>query len=400
MKRDLRYPQMPRLHRLSDADPARLAPRMETIWASGDAVVVLPDDAPPTWLPPTSADRTSQPAQTLPEDTAIVAMTSGSTAEPRGIVISHHSLRSAVDASLRRLDCAPGERWALALPVRHIAGLLVILRALRLGTEPHVIPNPGDPHALASASEDCDHVAIVPTQLARAVRSGVDLRGFRSILVGGGPLEPSVLHRAREDGANIVTTYGMTETCGGCVYDGRGLDGIELDIDGTGRIMIRGASVASVTMDGQQLTDSDGWLTTSDLGTFEAGRLHVLGRVDETIISGGVNVEPDAVESALLRTPEVRDALVLGVPDEEWGEVVGAVIVADPGIDPAAAIQRVKEDLGPAAAPKRTLLVETLPRDALGKVNAVQRARYVRELTGSGAPIVHLRGRRRAGSGP
>ena len=367
---------MPRLVRLSDADPSVLPEQLRTLWAGGDGAVVLPPEAPEATMPPVLR-RALDGGIEVPAGTALVVTTSGSTGEPRAIVLSHDAVRSAVTASLARLGCEMGERWALALPARHVAGLMVLLRGQALGTDPLIVRDAGDPSQIAAATAGASRIALVPTQLARALDAGAGLTGFRSVLIGGGPAPADLIGRARDLGVRLVTSYGMTETCGGCVYDGLPLDGVEVAIADDGRIRLRGPSVATQQLDGTRLTDREGWLTTADRGRLIDGRLEVLGRVDDVILSGGVNIDPTAVADALRTHPALADATALGVPHPRWGQAVRAIVVArDHGRVPdlGALRDHVSARLGRTHAPWELLVVDRIPRDGMGKVSAATRA--------------------------
>jgi O-succinylbenzoic acid--CoA ligase len=252
----------------------------------------------------------------LPTDTALVVTTSGSSGEPRGVILSHAALQASTRASLERLGCRPGERWVLALPVQHIAGLQVIARARALGTAPILVTDPGDPHAIGSACAAAHHVALVPTQLVRCLEAGVNLSHLRTVLVGGGPIPTTLSDRAAAAGIRMVRSYGMTELCGGCVYDGVPLDDVEVRIGSTDearrpRLDVHDGSVGIILLRGPMRATGylppaasdaflpDGWFRTDDLGSLEAGRLTVFGRRDDVIVSGGVNVPAPSVEQAL-----------------------------------------------------------------------------------------------------
>jgi O-succinylbenzoic acid--CoA ligase len=331
----------------------------------------------------------------LPEGTALVVPTSGSTGEPRAIVLGHAALAASTAASIAALGCAPGERWALALPLRHVAGLQVLARARALGTAPHVVADPGDAHAIAAAAEHAEHIALVPTQMARCLDAGAEaitaLARFRSVLVGGGPLAPERIAQAREAGVALTLSYGMTETCGGCVYDGRPLAGVEVAVDAPlgaphgepGRIRLRGPMLATSQLDPSPEDTArftaDGWFVTDDIGRLtDGGTLEVLGRADAVINTGGVKVDPVAVEALLRAHPAVADAAVRGVPDAEWGERVVAVVVAEaPSSPPTLDALRaaVTAALPASHAPRELRLVASIVRDAMGKVSAAERAR-------------------------
>jgi O-succinylbenzoic acid--CoA ligase len=331
----------------------------------------------------------------LPEGTALVVPTSGSTGEPRAIVLGHAALAASTAASLAALGCAPSERWALALPLRHVAGLQVLARARALDTSPHVVPDPGDPHAVAAAAKHAEHIALVPTQLVRCLDAGAEvvtaLARFRSVLVGGGPLAPERIAQARAAGVALTLSYGMTETCGGCVYDGQPLPGVEVAIDAPpgapsdtpGRIRLRGPMLATGQLDPSPEDAArfiaDGWFVTDDIGRLTGDEtLEALGRADAVINTGGLKVDPSAVEALLRANPAVADAVVLGVPDPEWGERVIAIVAAEaPSSPPTLDVLRaaVSAVLPASHAPRELRLVASIARDAMGKVSAAERER-------------------------
>jgi len=316
------------------------------------------------------------------EDTAVIVGTSGSTGEPKGVLLSAAALRHSARASLARVGARPGERWLCCLPVTHIAGLQVLVRSLVGGTEPAWAAR-ADAQAIAeSAGAGVAHVSLVPTQLQRL---GVDLsilNTFKSVLLGGAAANPGLLADARRAGVPVVTTYGMSETCGGCVYDGMPLDGVRIDIR-DGRVWIGGAVLFQGYWGGPA-APADGWFRTGDLGSVDAaGRLTVLGRADDVINTGGHKVIPAEVTAALASCPGVRDVAVVGQSDPEWGERVVAVIVpADPADPPTLKMLRmhVKERLPRYAAPSRVVVVDAVPMLPSGKQDL---ARLRRDLSGS-----------------
>jgi O-succinylbenzoic acid--CoA ligase len=310
-------------------------------------------------------------------------------------VLSHAALAASTAASLAALGCSPGERWALALPVRHIAGLQVLARARALGTSAHVVPDPGDPEALAAAATHAEHIAIVPTQLVRCLDADVDLTGFRTVLVGGGPLDADRAAQAGAAGVRLVQSYGMTETCGGCVYDGRPLSGAEVAVvedrpGEAGRIRLRGPMIATGYLDPSPADadrfTTDGWFVTDDLGRLHtdadgATLLEVIGRADDVINTGGVKVAPAAVEAALRTLASVRDVAVLAMPDAEWGERIRAVVVptdasTPPTLDELRATLIMR--LPSSHSPRELVLVDSIVRDGLGKLTAGERERLRR----------------------
>jgi len=268
---------------------------------------------------------------------ALVIRTWGSTGRPKGVELTHAALHASARASLQRLAAAPGERWLSCLSPDHIAGMQVLVRSMVGGSEPVI----HERFEVASFARErrAAFVSLVPTMLGRLLDARVDLSGWRAILLGGGPADGSLRARARADGAPVVTTYGMTETCGGVVYDGRPLDDVEIAIGGRGRISIRGPMLMSgyrLRPDRTSAALADGWFQTSDRGRLLAdGSLQVVGRLDDVIISGAEKIDPSEVASLLEEHPSVEHAFVYGRPDRQWGERVVAAIVPAPGTEPS-----------------------------------------------------------------
>jgi O-succinylbenzoic acid--CoA ligase len=326
------------------------------------------------------------------EGTAVIVGTSGSTGSPKGVELSAAALRHSARASLDRLGARPGERWLCCLPATHVAGLQVLVRSLVGGTEP-VLAERADAETLAAGSASgCAHVSLVPTQLERLLAHAgpaTPLAGFSSVLLGGAAAPAGLLAAARAAGVPVVTTYGMTETCGGCVYDGLPLDGVRVEVRADDRIWIGGpvlfsgyrggdGGASSLPMIGG-VAPSGGntpWFRTGDLGRLDAsGRLTVRGRADDVINTGGHKVVPGEVAAALQTCPGVRDVAVVGQPDPEWGERVIAVVVpADPGDPPALELLRlhVRERLPRYAAPSRVIMVDAFPMLPSGKHDIVR----------------------------
>jgi o-succinylbenzoate---CoA ligase len=312
------------------------------------------------------------------EGTAVVVATSGSTGVPKGVELSADALRHSARASLARIGARPGERWLCCLPGTYIAGIQVLVRSLVSGTDP-VIADRADAQTVAASG--CAHVSLVPTQLQRLLEVDISaLAGFSSVLLGGAAAPAGLLAAARAAGVPVVTTYGMTETCGGCVYDGVPLDGVRVRIGGDERIWLGGPVLFSGYFHGPRAS-SDGWFRTGDLGRMESeGRLVVRGRADDVINTGGHKVVPAEVAAVLLTCPGVRDVAILGQPDPEWGERVVAVVApADPSDPPALELLRlhVKERLPRYAAPSRVVMVDAVPMLPSGKHDL---ARLRREL--------------------
>ncbi|MFI7226558.1 AMP-binding protein [Nonomuraea angiospora] len=345
---------------------------------SGEGPAVLPlapgqSEAAVAALRPTHAGGALlSDGEGVPSGVAVVIATSGSTGAPKGVLLSAAALRASAAASLRRVGAAKGERWLCCLPVSHIAGLQVLVRALLSESEP-IIHARFDPQEVLGSG--ADHVSLVPTQLHRLVELGADLSVFRTILLGGAAPRPGLLERARDLGARIVTTYGMSETCGGCVYDGRPLDNVEVKIGEDGLVRIAGAVLFSGYRFGAADPFDGDWFRTSDLGEMAGGRLRVLGRADDVINTGGEKVVAAAVAEVLGTHPEVADVAVIGTPDAEWGELVTAIVVAANPDTPLTLPQLrafCRDKLPPHAAPRSLRLVPQLPLLPNGKTDFVR----------------------------
>jgi o-succinylbenzoate---CoA ligase len=294
-----------------------------------------------------------------------VVETSGSTGVPKRVVLSRAAVLASVEASARRLGGSG--RWLLALPASYVAGVQVICRSLVAGHAPALLEEHG---SFAEAARDADYVSLVPTQLHRLLETDTDaLRGFRTVLLGGGPIDGSLRARAAEAGIRVVATYGSAETAGGCVYDGYALDGVAVAIGEQGRVRIAGPTLFDGYAGAPDLTAEvlvDGWFRTSDAGRLDDdGRLHVLGRVDDVVVSGGVNVPAPAVAARLREHPDVTAAEVLGVPDEEWGNRLVAYVV---GEVPLADLREWVAELHPRSwAPRQLVALEAIPLLPNGK---------------------------------
>ena len=363
----------------------------------------------------------------VPARTDLILRTSGSTTGTgRLIAMSAAALMASARATHARLG-GPGT-WLLPLPAHHVAGLQILIRSLEAGTEPVVVDTSSgfSPAALAEALSSARrstgaaasrlYVSLVPTQLVRVLQDPQARRalaGADAVLLGGAAADPALLDRARGAGVTVVTTYGMSETGGGCVYNGRPLEGVEIaiqapDTEGAGRILISGPVLAEDYLHtpghspagspGGGPDDGEGFhrsgasrlLATSDRGRLHPdGRLEVLGRLDDVIVTGGVKVEPRHVEEALTCIDGVAEACVVGLPDEQWGSAVVAAVVLEPGRQPggptrwhgAALREAARARLDGAHAPKRVLILEALPLRPSGKVDRREVARLLAATT-------------------
>ncbi|MGH3916896.1 MAG: o-succinylbenzoate--CoA ligase [Pseudonocardiaceae bacterium] len=337
-------------------------------------------------LAPVAAGRPPPPRD--PGLGQVVVATSGSTGgsagKPKWVQLSADALRASAAAAHARLG-GPG-RWLLALPAQHVAGLQVLVRSVLADTDPVVLDLSGgfDPAGFAAAAQRVTeakqppgrcYTALVPTQLARLLeRCPGALTGFDAVLLGGAATPEGLVWRARTAGVRVVRTYGMTETAGGCVYDGWPLAGTKIRVAGDGRIRLAGPMLASGYLDtppSQQESFRDGWFWTSDLGELdEWGRLHVLDRADDMIVTGGIKVAPAEVEAVLTGLPGVAAACVVGLPDPQWGQRVCAAVVpanrAHPP-QPAALRTAARRLLTGAQTPKEIVLLKALPLCGVGK---------------------------------
>ena len=312
-----------------------------------------------------------------PEPLAVA--TSGSTGEPKRVLLSRRALRASATATADRLG-GPGQ-WVLNLPPTYVAGLQVLFRSVLAGTTPVV------EDSLVAAADamtaERRYVSLVPTQLHRALDdpdSVRALRTFSTVLVGGAAVPATLRARAAEAGVHVVATYGMSETCGGCVYDGVPLDGVGLAVAADGRIRL-GGPVLFDGYDGRpDLTDrvlGDGWFVTQDVGRLDDdGRLEVLGRLDDMVVSGGVKVPGPAVAERLRAHVAVAAAEVVGVEDDEWGQRVVAFVVGDLSLD--AARDWVAAVHPRTWAPREVLVVAELPLLDSGKVDRVRLQEWAR----------------------
>lgn len=376
---------------LVQADRVVLAGHLVEQWRLGRAVWVLDPVTTPAWLAggadglldgPTRVHlaRTGRATVDLdvPADTATLVSSSGTTGPPRVLALSAANLDASADGAHHHLGASVRDRWLVALPLHHVAGQSVVWRARRLGHDP-VVQARFDP--LAAGRDGTTLVSLVPTQLRRLVDACAHLPA--TVLLGGGAISPRLLADVAAGGhvRRVVRSYGLTETAGGCVYDGVAFPDVEVAVS-DGRIRVRGPVVSAgrLTTTGiVPVTDAAGWLATDDLGAVDAdGIVSVVGRADDVIISGGVNVAPAAVEVVLEDHPHVDRAGVVGLVDPEWGEVVAAAVTTTGvDLDVAGLQDLVRARLGAAAVPRRIRRLDRLPLTGLGKVQrAALRRRF------------------------
>lgn len=309
------------------------------------------------------------------EPEPLIIETSGSTGTPKRVVLSRPAILASVAATTRRLG-AEG-CWLLTLPATYVAGLQVVVRSLVAGFEPALVADhPSFAAAYDAAPEVPRFVSLVSAQLPGLLDDATDLDALRechTVLLGGGRIDPELRARAEDEGVNVIATYGSSETAGGCVYDGVPLDGVAVAVAEDGRIRIAGPTLFKGYDGEPSLTrDSliDGWFLTSDRGEFDdEGRLRVLGRIDEVVVSGGVNVASSQVAERLRQHPRVTQAAVVGVPDERWGQRVVAVVVSTEG----AALEELRDFVAEAMprswAPRQLVVLGQLPMLPNGKID-------------------------------
>ena len=301
-----------------------------------------------------------------PSQAAVVIGTSGTTGAPKEIFLPSHALVASARASNAFVGAKLGDTWSLLLPLTHVAAVNVFVRAFELGTIPVDLRNHSGEYPRVNFT------AIVPTQLFRAL-NGDDqllkhLQGAQKVLVGGASLSSAIRNQATAAGINVVTTYGMSETSGGCVYNGEILEGAEVEVRG-GSIFIRGSVLAL------NLELSDGWFETNDLGEFVDEKLVVIGRSDDVIISGGENLSLNSVENILNQSFPNTQFAAFSVEDPQWGQTLHIAVVGE--ADSGSISSVLEEKVGAFAKPKGIHSLNSLPLLGIGKVD---RKRLAQEI--------------------
>lgn len=330
-------------------DALRLRDALASALAGGPAVA----------LTPTSLNLVS-------EEIALLIETGGSTGRPKIVALSANAMQVSARLSNQTLGANQGDKWSLSLPLNHIAGINQLLRSIDLGSDP--------------AQQGGQFISIVPTQLYRCLKergkSFDELINAKKVLIGGGAISTQLLEEGIAAGIPLVVSYGMTEMCGGCIYDGRALPGVEVKISPEMRIALKGPMQALGYFDGQQLTREnfvDGWFITDDEGALgDDGTLMVHGRADDVIISGGEKISPSLVSDYLNRQFPDREILVIGVPDAEWGQSL-RVIMTDSVTNQNPTLAQIRaiiaDGVSKVAAPRSLLLLSEIPTKANGKID-------------------------------
>ena len=303
-------------------------------------------------------------------DISLLVATSGSTGTPKEIALSASALIASATASNNFLKATKGDTWSLLLPLTHIAGINVLVRSLQLETSPIDLRN------FVGTYPKADFTAIVPTQLFNALNENSDLlkhlQGAKAVLVGGASLSNGLREQGVAAGINIVTTYGMSETCGGCIYDGVALDGVAYEITADSRIKISGPVLADVKKE-------NGWFLTQDLGKVVDGKLQVIGRSDDVIISGGENISLSAIEAELNKNFPAVQLAAFATTDSKWGQALHIAVESRDENFKSKLSDLLTKTFGSHAKPKSVILLDKLPQIGVGKVDRISLAKLVSE---------------------
>jgi O-succinylbenzoic acid--CoA ligase len=349
---------------------------VQRVWSNGDAVLpidqrlpqhgkkLLLDAMSPSEIIDASFDSSALPdGRPMQDGEALVIASSGSTGSPKGIIHTHSSVLAGAQASASRLQLTASDHWLVCIPVSHVGGFSVISRAMHTGAALSLHPN-FDVTAVRQAAENgATHTSLVATALSR-----IDTSLFKTILLGGSSAPANLPN-------NVITTYGMTETGGGVVYNGEPLSNVEIKIE-EGEIYLRCPMLTCGYRNDQTLSLKDGWYATGDMGEINNGKLSVHGRKTDMIITGGENVWPSAVEASLSSHPMINQVVVRGTPDTNWGQRVVAYVVLNDSLRVSEASllsdlrEHVKHTLPAFCAPQQVIVLDQIPRTSLGKVDA------------------------------
>jgi O-succinylbenzoic acid--CoA ligase len=349
---------------------------VQRVWSNGDAVLpidqrlpqhgkkLLLDAMSPSEIIDASFDSSALPdGRPMQDGEALVIASSGSTGSPKGIIHTHSSILAGAQASASRLQLTASDHWLVCIPVSHVGGFSVISRAMHTGAALSLHPN-FDVTAVRQAAENgATHTSLVATALSR-----IDTSLFKTILLGGSSAPANLPN-------NVITTYGMTETGGGVVYNGEPLSNVEIKIE-EGEIYLRCPMLTCGYRNDQTLSLKDGWYATGDMGEINNGKLSVHGRKTDMIITGGENVWPSAVEASLSSHPMINQVVVRGTPDTNWGQRVVAYVVLNGSLNTSEESllsnlrEHVKHTLPAFCAPQQLIVLNQIPRTSLGKVDA------------------------------
>jgi O-succinylbenzoic acid--CoA ligase len=344
---------------------------LQRVWEQGDAVLPLDQRLPlkirrelvskmGASLVLSADSEQNFSGRSVKEGDALVVTTSGTGGNPKGVVLTHEAIAASAQMTSEALEVNQlFDRWLCCLPVSHIGGLSVIIRALITGTELEIHSQFDAGECENSGRSGASLVSLVATAMRR-----IDVSLFRKILVGGSSL-PTGLPE------NVIATYGMTETGSGIIYDGFPLPNVQLRIR-NGEILVKSPTLFRCYRNSEAPIDEDGWFQTGDGGALSAdGKLSVFGRLNEVIVSGGEKIWPITVEEALQSLPWIHEAAVVGRPDDEWGEIVTAVLIVDDQIN-SLSLDELRDELGLLlpryALPRSFELVDHLPKTASGKI--------------------------------
>ena len=357
--------------------PAALVAALEGVLDGRESGIVPVPAAQPEAQTLTTALRVGEEVD---DDVAVIVSTSGTTGTPKGAMLTAAALIASADATNERLG-GPGT-WLLALPAHHVAGLQVVVRSVISGTVPIALSPSFEAGEMRAAVEAMGsgrrYASLVAVQLDKALSdpaATAALAELDAVLIGGGPLPVAVRERAMAAGISVVRTYGMSETAGGCVYDGVALQGVRVRVADDGRVALGGDTIAKGY---RNPTDPDpfaerGWFQTDDVGALDdSGTLRILGRTDDAISTGGLTVMPALVEAALATHPAIADSAVFGVTDARLGQRVAVAVVLVTGAaapSPAELREHVAATLNATAAPREVHVVDQLPRRGIGKVD-------------------------------